>query len=166
MLMKNAAAAEKDTVINVNMTAEQTIVRNDDVVCDLAIVADVCAGHQIVFVADFRHATLRATSVNGAIFADYVLIAHLDPCFPLGREGKVLRRSADYCAMPNEIAGANGNVSFYDDVRLNCHSFANRNTRADDRIWSQLDVGSDLGRWIDNGGRVNFQSTPASLKLK
>jgi len=68
--------------------------------------------------------------------------------------------------MSNEIAGADGNVSFYDDMRLNRRSFANGSVRADDRMRTQLDVGSDVRRWIDNRRGMNFQSTPASLKLK
>jgi hypothetical protein len=66
----------------------------------------------------------------------------------------------------DKITGSDHDISFYDDMRLNRRSFANGSVRADDRMRTQLDVGSDVRRWIDNRRGMNFQSTPASLKLK
>src|SRR4029453_9963566 len=58
VLVKNATATEKGRIANPNMPAEQAIVRDDHIVSDLAIVADVRAGHQKVLVSDFSGAAL------------------------------------------------------------------------------------------------------------
>ena len=37
---------------------------------------------------------------------------------------------------------------------------------ADNRKWTDLDLGAELGPLVDDGCGVNPHSTPASLKLK
>ena len=80
--------------------------------------------------------------------------------------GSFLRRRADNCAVSDEIACADCDFLFDDGVRLNNRSISDSYLGANHRKRTNLDVGADLRSWIDNCRRMNFQSTPASLKLK
>ena len=85
-LVERRATAEKRAVINPNVTGQQTIVRDDDIVADLAIVSDVRPRHQKILVADCRRAALGATAMNSAVFADDVVVADLDLGFSFQRK--------------------------------------------------------------------------------
>jgi hypothetical protein len=114
--MKDAAAAEKCAVVYVNVTAEQTIVGDDRIVSNRAIVAEMRTGHQKIFVADFGRAPFRAPAMDGAVFANDILIADLDPRFSVWRERNVLRRRANHGAVSDEITSADGDFSLYHDM--------------------------------------------------
>ena len=85
-LVERGATAEKRAVINPNVTGKQTIVRDDDVVSDDAIVTDMRPRHQKILVADFRRAALGAAAMNSAVFADDVVVADLDLGFSFQRK--------------------------------------------------------------------------------
>ena len=114
--MKHAGAAEKRAVVDTNVTAKQTIVGDDDVVADLAIVPDVRAGHKEVFISNFRRASVRAPAMNRAMLANHVLIADFDKCFSVGRKRNVLRRGADDRRMLNHVVGTQCDVRFNDNM--------------------------------------------------
>src|SRR3981081_1203177 len=117
--MKGRSSAEKRLVVHAHVPGEQTIVRNDDVVADLAVVPDVHANHQEIIVADFGRASLRAAAMNCAVFADDVFITDIDLGFSFGRISKVLRRSPNDRAVTDKILFADRDVAFDNDVRLN-----------------------------------------------
>src|SRR5215471_13374655 len=64
VLVKNAAATEKGRIANSNVPAEQTIVRDDHIVSDLAVVSDMRTGHQKVFVPNLGDASFGAAAMN------------------------------------------------------------------------------------------------------
>ena len=101
--MKHATAAEKRAVRDADMTAEQAIVCDDDAVSDFAVVAEMRAGHQKIFVADFRRASFGAAAMNRAILANDIVVSNGDIRFAFGRKGKVLRRGADNGAVPDKV---------------------------------------------------------------
>ena len=53
-----------------------------------------------------------------------------------------------------------------DNVRLDCRPFTDDDARSDHCVGPDRDISRDFRGWIDNRGRMNFHSTPASLKLK
>src|SRR6266436_7552775 len=124
MLMKDTGAAKKRAVANGNVAAQQTIVCDDDVVSNFAVVADVCAGHEKILVAHFGHAALGAAAMNCAVLANHVFVSNCDIRFSSRRERKILWRSADNSAVSNEVAHADCNVRINYSVRLDCRSFA------------------------------------------
>lgn len=73
---------------------------------------------------------------------------------------------ADDRARSNEIAGPDRDISFQNDMRLNDIVVAQNNFRTDDRVRSNFDIAAELRGRIDDGCRMDLQSTPASLKLK
>jgi len=80
-LMKCGSTAEKCPIVHLNKTGQQTIIRDDDVVSNFAIVAYVRAHHQKIVVADFRSGSFGCAAMNGAILADNVVVADLNLCF-------------------------------------------------------------------------------------
>src|SRR5438105_7962181 len=104
--------------------------------------------------------------MNRAVFANHVLVSDVDLRFSFGRKRKVLRRRADDCAVSDEIAGAYYDLSFKNRVRLNNRSISDSYLRANHCEGTDFHVLGDLRVWIDNCRRMDFHSTPASLKLK
>jgi hypothetical protein len=166
VLVKCRSTAEESPIVHAHVTGQQTIIRDDDVVPDRAIVANVSACHEKIFVADIGGATLRTTPVNSAVFANDIVVSDLNLRFSFRRERKVLRRRANNGAMSNKIARADRDISLYDNVRLYDCVVTDNGLRPDYREWTDLDIGSDLRIGIDKCRRMNLQSTPASLKLK
>ena len=80
--MKRRSTAEKCAVIYADVTGQQTIIGDDDIISDFAIVADMRACHQEVFVADFSGAALSASAMDRAVFANDVLVADLNLRLP------------------------------------------------------------------------------------
>ena len=76
ILVKDAGTAEKRAVIDANVPAEQTIIRDDHMIADLAVVADMRADHQKVFVADSGHTSFGAAAMDGAFAATCGVSAH------------------------------------------------------------------------------------------
>jgi len=81
MLMKDTTAAEKCPIVHANVTAEQTTVGDDHIVANCAIVTEMRTGHQKILVADYGRAPVRAPAMDGAVFANDILIANLDLVF-------------------------------------------------------------------------------------
>lgn len=84
VLVKNTTAPKKCALGHADMAAKQTIVRDDDVVPDFSVVPDVDASHQKVFVADFGDAALGAAAMDGAVFADHIVVADFDTRLSIG----------------------------------------------------------------------------------
>jgi len=62
------------------------------------------ARHQEILVADFRRAAIGTAAMNRAVLADDVVVSDVDPRLSLRRERNILRRRANDCAVPDEIA--------------------------------------------------------------
>jgi hypothetical protein len=116
MLMKDTTAAEKCSIVHANVTAEQTIVGDNHIVSNCTVVTEVRSGHQKIFVADYGRAPVRAPAMDGAVFANDVLIANFDPRFSFRRERKILRRRANNGAVSDEITSADDDFSFNHDM--------------------------------------------------
>ena len=68
--------------------------------------------------------------------------------------------------MSNEISRADRHIAFNDNVRLHNRVITDYRLRPDRGERTDLDIGTNLRAGIDKSCRMNFQSTPASLKLK
>src|SRR5436190_11102566 len=100
------------------MSGQQTIVRNDDVVSDEAIVTDVRSAHQKILVANCCGAVVGAASVDRAVLADNIVVPdfHFRPSF--WRKRNILRWHTDDRAVSDEISTADRDFAFDHDVRL------------------------------------------------
>src|SRR5258707_10416629 len=104
--MKCRSTAEECCIVHTHVPGQQTIVRDDDVVSNQAIVTDMRACHQEVLIADFGGAPLRAAAMDGTVFTNHVVVSDLDLRFSVRRERKILRRGANNAALSEEISKA------------------------------------------------------------
>jgi hypothetical protein len=156
VLMEDATAAQKCTVIHAHVTAQQTIVRDYNVVSDCAVVSDVRSGHQEIFIADFGGASIGCPAMNRAMFTNNIFVPNLDPRFALGGKRKILGRRADDRAMSDKIAVSNQYFALDYGMRLNGCFLADGDVWADYRIRPNLNPTSDLRLRIDDRSGMNF----------
>src|SRR5438094_6689738 len=156
-MVRCRTAAEKCAIIHLNKTGQQTIVRDDDVVSDPAIVAYVGSSHQKILVAEFRRASFRRAAMNGAVLADNVVVADLNFGCSLGRKRNILWRGADHRAVANEITVTNLNFSFDDDVRLNDRFVSDHYLRSNPGKRSDFYIIFDSRSRIDNRSGMNLR---------
>ena len=182
-LMRCRSTAEKRAVIYAHMPRQQTIVRDNDVVSDDAIVSYMRTGHQEIFIPDLGDCALRAAAVDRAVFADNVVVSNLHSRVSFRRERNVLRRRANHRAVSDKIAAADYDLSFNYDVRPHNCPLADHCMWSNHRKRTDLDINANARVQIDNRRRMNLRvahlvrisifefrisgySTPASLKLK
>src|SRR6266566_1619969 len=78
VLVKCRSTAEKCAVIHAHMPSQQAIVRDDDVVPDRTIVADMRPRHQKIVISEFCDTTVGAATMNRTIFANDVVVSDFD----------------------------------------------------------------------------------------
>ena len=164
--MKHATAAAKCTVVNGDVAAAQTIIGNDDVVSDGAVVAEMRPDHQKILVPNHGGTAFGAAAMDRAVFAKDVVVSDLNGCFPLGRERQILWSRSDDATRSDKVPAADRDGSFKHGVRLDDSSSPNGDVRTDHHVRSDFRVGCYLRPRIDDCGWMNVHSTPASLKLK
>src|SRR6266516_5512853 len=155
--MKRRSTAEERLIVHAHMTSQQTIVRDDDVVPDRAIVADVRTDHQEIVISDFGDATLWAAAMNRAVFANHVVVSDLDFRFSFRRERKILRRRANNRAMPDEVVSPDRDISLDDNVRLHDCLLTNHRLWSNHRKRADLYVGANSRARFDKSRRMNFR---------
>ena len=107
---------KRGMVVDVDVSAQQRGVGDDDVIAQLAIVGDVAAGHEEVVVADAGDAVLLfGGAVDGDALADDVVVA--DDHLGVGAAvADVLRLAADDHVGIEVVAAAEGDVAHQGDV--------------------------------------------------
>ena len=166
VLMKGGAAAEKGLVVHAHVARQETVVGDNHLIADGAIVTEMRAHHQEILVSHRGGAALGAAAMNCAILAKHIIVSDLNRCFPVVREGQVLWGRADDATRPDKVAGPDGDESLDNGVRLNDRAAADAHVRPDHRAGSYLGVRRDLGSGSDDCAGMNTHNTPASLKLK
>ena len=138
------AAGKRGVVVDVDVSAQQRGVGDDDVVAQLAIVGDVAAGHEEVAVADAGDALfLFRGAVDRHALADDVVVA--DDHLRVGAAvADVLRLAADDDARVDVVAAADGDVAHQGDVVFQPRSAADPHLGTDDAERADLDVVVDF----------------------
>jgi len=85
-------------------------------IADLAVVADMRADHQKVFVADSGHTSFGAAAMDGAMLPNHIVVSDRDLCFSFRRKRQILRCRADNSAMSDKVTGPDRNAAFNYDV--------------------------------------------------
>ena len=116
VLMKNTATAEKRAVLDLNVTTEQTIVRDDHFVRDGAVMSEMCTSHQIIVVSDRRRASLNGSAVNRDMLANYVTRTDPHTAFCFWIETQILRPGADDRSMPDKVVRSEVDSAFEDGM--------------------------------------------------
>ena len=100
------------------------------------------------------------------VLADDVSIADFDRARCARLETQILRPRADDRAVANLVRRTQSDRAFNDGMRLHDRARADFHLRADAGVGSDLHLLAEPRRRIDHRGRMNFHSTPISLKLK
>src|SRR5690606_8598079 len=120
-----------------------------------AAVADVGAGHEQVVRADARHARpLRRAPVKGAVLADQVVLADLQP-HRLALVAAVLRIAADDGEGMDRRVRADARVLLDHHMADQTHAGGQGHARPDGAERADLDPGRHGRRGVDDGGRVD-----------
>jgi hypothetical protein len=138
------------------MAGKQTVVRNDDVVSDEAIVTDVRSGHQEIFIANFRHTSVGAAAMDCAVLANDIVVPDFDLRLSFRRKRNILGRRTYDCAVPDEISATDRNFGFDYNVRLHDRFLADCYVRPNNGKGSDLGIGANFRIRIDDCGRMNF----------
>ena len=162
VLMKSAAFGDKGMIVDTDVSAEQNIVRQDDVISQEAVVTEVRAGHEETVVGNRGHTAIGASPVNRAILPDRVSVSDSDRAGNTGMEAGVLWITSDNCAVPNEIilpyddTLSNHGVGLDRAVITNLREAINDCMRADGDIGAHLSTAMNERRSVNHGlSRVN-----------
>jgi hypothetical protein len=114
-------------------------------IAELAVMGDVAIGHNQVMIAHDGDADIgHRCPVDGDEFPDGVMIADNDPRF-LSLILQVLGGGADRRKLKDMTILADIRMAFDYYMGTNLCLFADGDTRADDAVWTDLDVFGNFG---------------------
>ena len=143
------APGKRSVIVNVNVSGQERVVGDNDVVAQLAVVGHVAAGHEKIMVADSGKAVLFFRGpVDGNALADDVMIA--DDHFGVAASiADVLRFAADHSAGINVIVTADGHMAHQGDAVFQFGSAADANVRPHNAVGADFHFVVDLGPGVD-----------------
>ena len=154
-------AADERVVLDRHVARELRAVDDDDVIGELAVMADVRVGHDEVVIADARDAAaLRGTDVDADELADPIVRADRERRVRAAVVAQVLRRPAEHGAVLDAVVGADRHapVATADPrVRLDDGTGADIDLALDDAVRADLRIGGDRGALAQDDARVNAQ---------
>jgi hypothetical protein len=156
--VKNAAPTKKDAVADVNMSAQESVVRDDHAISDPDIVSEVSASHQKAVVSDGGLRVRNTPSVNGDVLTKFVSAADPNPTDYTRLEGEVLRVATDDRSITDQVVGAHLNGARNDSVGLNDTTIANSGRTLDHCIGSDRDIAAELGLRMNYGSSMNHEA--------
>src|SRR5690606_29486856 len=146
---------------------ELRAVRDDDMARELTVMADVRIRHDEVVIADARDAAAFARAdVNTDELAEPVVRADLERRVVAAFVTEILRRPAEHGAVLNVVVRADRDAAV---------TAADPRVRLDGRVRADVDLARhdavrpnrrgrvDLGRAVDDGGRMDAQRAARSL---
>jgi hypothetical protein len=157
-LMKNCTAPDENAVLHHNITSEERVVRQHDIVSDCRVMPEMRAAHQETAVANGCGSSFRCASMNGAIFADPVVVADPHVAPGVGPKRKILRLAPEHCAVADTVSFAHVDGAADDRMSVDNASFSDMRTRFDDGIRTDLHVVSHDRFGMQNCGGVNIHA--------
>ncbi|MNE52881.1 hypothetical protein D3C80_1475770 [compost metagenome] len=155
VLVHGAQAAQENLVADLSVTAQSGVVGHDDIVADHTVVTHVGAGHEQTVRSNARYArALRRAPVEAGVFTDDVVRADLQP-HRLALVAIVLRVAADDGEGMDDRPRADARVLLDHDMADQLDALGQGHARADDAPGADHDPVGDLGRGVDDGGRVD-----------
>jgi len=142
-------------ILNNDVTRQCSGVRHDNVITQLAVVADMRISHEEIVIANpGRAAASGSSAVNVYILPEDIVISDCKKSL-LTLEFQILWLKTDRRERIKLIAVADPCRSFHDDVRLETTSSPDLNARTDRTVWTDADVVSDLRLRTDDRRRMN-----------
>src|SRR5262249_24044502 len=165
-MMNWTERANVGPVFDGDVSAERGCVSHDDVTADLAIVRDVCIGHDQVAVANSCAASaFERAAIDGDVLPNLVAVADFQTR-GLACVGQILRSHADCSKGKEAIIFAYLRRSLDRDVRDQMASFADFDAGADYAVRADLAGRMNLRVRVDDGCGVDGHSTQRSAVSK
>src|SRR5215468_4820103 len=151
-LVHGRQPADIDEVADLAVAAECGRGREDHVIADRAVMADMAVVHEKSAVADARQPTaFDRSDIHGDAFTNGAAIADLEPR-RLALVAQILRRAAKRCERRNRAIGTDGGMPADGDMRGEHAAFADHGIAADHAI------GTDGGAVANHGAVLNSRS--------
>ena len=154
--------ADDGPVVDGDVSGHLDRIRDDDVVADDAIVRDVHVRHEKASRPDGRLPGGGAASIDRAILADDRTAPDFHPGF-LALVLQVLGVVADDGAVADFHALTDARVALDDGVRGKRAALAYGDTRSDDAVGPDGNVGAKVGGRIDQRRAMNHRSTTMAI---
>src|SRR5512134_171407 len=162
-LVHGREAAEYGKVADVHVPPERRAVGEYRVTAHLTVVCEVYVRHEPVVVADPRHTdVLRRPAVEGAEFADGVVVADLEPR-GLPPVLLVLGHLANGRELEDAVAPPDPGVPGDHGVGADRTSRADLDIRPDDGVGADFDVRRDPRAGVNNGSGVSLHGRDGRL---
>ena len=137
-------------MIDVNVTAQQSAVADDHVVCNSAIVSDVYAAHEVTIAADSRVSIFFGRrAIDRDAFADNVSVSDNDLRFVATVAG-ILGRTANDCVGRDNVVFADLHIAIDRDVVHQNGSATDFCFGTDDTEVADFNIVCDLSSRIDD----------------
>ena len=150
---------EKDVVEHLAISGAAGEPDEDDVVADTAVVGDVGGVHKHAVIADHGLTVGLGSGVDGAPFAENVVVTDLEVGFCPGDDCVVLRRLPEGGERVDHIAGAERGVAVDVAMTDQAGSGADLNVRADIAEGTDFHAVIEDGAVCDDCGGMNFRHT-------
>jgi hypothetical protein len=137
------------------MAGQQSVIRKDDVVADLAIVGDVNARHDEIAITDDSGAVGLHRSVERGMLADGVVGPDDEQAGEFGLV-EVLRQSAQDGSFVNDRIDAEPRTVFYDYVTGQLAVGTDHHITFDDGKRPDRDIQANLGFWTYDRQRMDI----------
>src|SRR6185312_1519380 len=143
-LVHGGHSADVDKIADLAMAAERGRGREDHVVADKTIMADMAVVHVVAALADLGETTaLHCADIHGDAFADRAIGADLKPC-QLAPVAQILRRAAKHHHRRDHTAITDRGLTHHLHMR---HQLA---VPADDDAGADNAIGADRGSLTDD----------------
>ncbi len=154
-LMDPGVPAEESSVLNGDMTAQQSAVGQCAVVADDAVVGGVGIGHEVVAIADGGR-IIACGTVDGHALAEDIFVADSRAWTVFTRiERSILRGQADACVRVERIGSSDLQWTLQVDIGDQLGVFADGHLAFDDAVGSDRDARTQFDLRINDGGRMN-----------
>ena len=151
-VMDNCVARDDRIRFHMDVTTKQYAVDQHGIVHDVAVMGDVCVGHQQDPISDPSNAVfLGGPAIDSHTFSELIVVTDDDACCPVRRVRLVLRFRADDAAGPESIAIADHRLTGDDNVAVETALVSEHNIRANQAKRPDSNVTSNLCRRINLG---------------
>jgi hypothetical protein len=116
MLVKNIPASDIRVVLHFDMSCKEGVIRHDNMVADHGVMRKMGTHHEVIVVPHRSGAVMGSASMDGAVFANIIVITNDNLTAHLGIEGVVLRLSSYDCAIANDVVPPHAHGTHEDGV--------------------------------------------------
>jgi len=166
MLVKDGAASDKDAIGDMDVPAEQRVIRDDHGVSEMNVMCEVRTRHEETIISNDRRASLGCSAMDCAMFAEPIPVADSYLATHLRFKGEILRIAADDCAVTNRVFPAHGDMCANDGVCLDDASLTDFGGAFDDGVGANFRAFTKDCFGVDDRGWMNLHAEAAQNRKR